>query len=190
LNLYAYCGNNPVNRSDHDGSDWRTALAIGVAVTMVGLFIAATIATGGATLAFAGIGASAAAASASAVAGATIATGVGLIGGSLLSAAITTGGKHPTQVGRDGEQQAGIDQSKKTPIQVNGRTRIPDALDPNTLTEVKNVRYISNTIQLRDFATYATSTSRTLRLVVRAGAGTKVAKTVVKAGWQIIRLIK
>ena len=78
---------------------------------MVGLFIAATIATGGATLAFAGIGASAAAASASAVAGATIATGVGLIGGSLLSAAITTGGKHPTHVGRDGEQQAGIDQS-------------------------------------------------------------------------------
>lgn len=71
----------------------------------------------------------------------------------------------------------------KTSIQVNGRTRIPDALTDSTLTEVKNVKYISNTSQLKDFATFAKNTGRTMDLYVRPT--TKVAKTVIDAGWNI-----
>jgi hypothetical protein len=43
----------------------------------------------------------------------------------------------------------------KTAIQVGGRTRIPDALTRTTLTEVKNVKSLSFTRQLRDFHTYS-----------------------------------
>ena len=93
----------------------------------------------------------------------------------------TTGS--PNAIGKIGEQLAGIDPSAKVSIQINGRTRIPDALTDTTLTEVKNVKYISNTRQLRDFADYANATGRTLELYVRPT--TKVAQTVIDAGWNI-----
>ena len=57
------------------------------------------------------------------------------------------------------------------------------AWTPNSLIEVKNVKYISNTLQLRDFADYARLTNRTLELFVRPT--TKVAITVIKVGWNI-----
>lgn len=44
---------------------------------------------------------------------------------------------------------------QKTAIQVGGRTRIPDALTRTTLTEVKNVKSLSFTQQLRDFHIYS-----------------------------------
>ena len=56
-------------------------------------------------------------------------------------------------------------------------------MNDSVLAEVKNVKYISNTQQLRDFATYANATGRTLELYVRPT--TKVAKTVISAGWNI-----
>ena len=74
---------------------------------------------------------------------------------------------------------AGIDRYAKQSIQVNGRTRIPET----PLTEVKNVKYISNTQQLRDFAAYANATGRSLELWVRPT--TRVARTVINAGWHI-----
>ena len=45
---------------------------------------------------------------------------------------------------------------------------------------------------MRDYADIAKNgdTLRTLVLVVRAGNGTKVASTVIRAGWKILRLIK
>jgi len=86
-------------------------------------------------------------------------------------------------VGKMGEQLAGIDPRAKTRITVNGRQRIPDALTDTTLTEVKNVKYISNTKQLKDFATYASATGRSLELYVRPT--TKVAATVIDAGWNL-----
>lgn len=43
----------------------------------------------------------------------------------------------------------------KMAIQIGGRTRIPDALTRTTLTEVKNVKSLSFTRQLKDFYTYA-----------------------------------
>ena len=89
----------------------------------------------------------------------------------------------PNAIGKAGEEMAGIDPSKKQIIEINGRKRIPDALDDEVLTEVKNVKYISNTQQLRDFADFAAATGRTLELWVRPT--TKVAKTVIAAGWHI-----
>ena len=95
--------------------------------------------------------------------------------------AATTGS--PNSIGKAGEKMAGIDPSAKQKITINGRTRIPDALTDTVLTEVKNVKYISNTSQLKDFAQFAGSTGRTLELYVRPT--TKVAKTVLEAGWNI-----
>lgn len=89
-------------------------------------------------------------------------------------------------MGRVGEKMAGIDQSQKKAIRINGRVRIPDELTQTTLKEVKNVKYISNTRQLRDFADYAKATGRSLELWVRPT--TKVAKTVIDAGWSIFHL--
>jgi RHS repeat-associated protein len=60
--------------------------------------------------------------------------------------------------GITGENAAGIDpNTPKTPITVNDRTRIPDALDVKNkvLTEVKNVKQQSFTKQLRDFHQYS-----------------------------------
>ncbi len=57
-------------------------------------------------------------------------------------------------LGIAGEQAVGLS-GAKTAIQVGGRTRIPDALTRTTLTEVKNVKTLSFTRQLRDFHTYS-----------------------------------
>jgi RHS repeat-associated protein len=59
--------------------------------------------------------------------------------------------------GREGEAavRAVEDIGDKIPIQINGRTRIPDGLTNTTLTEIKNVRVQYFTRQLRDFADYA-----------------------------------
>ena len=86
-------------------------------------------------------------------------------------------------MGQMGEFLAGIDPDEKVPIHINDRTRIPDAITGNQLIEVKNVKYISNTLQLRDFADYAKLTNRSLHLYVRPT--TKISKTVLDAGWNI-----
>lgn len=95
--------------------------------------------------------------------------------------AATTG--TPDSMGQAGERMAGIDPNAKQSININGRTRIPDALTDSTLTEVKNVKYISNTRQLRDFADFANATGRVLDLYVRPT--TKIAQTVINSGWNI-----
>ena len=87
------------------------------------------------------------------------------------------------EIGKIGELLAGVSSKGKTKIFVNGRNRIPDILTDNVLGEVKNVKYISNTLQLRDFADFAKSTGRSMELYVRPT--TKIAKTVTKAGWKI-----
>ena len=61
-NLFAYCGNNPVNRTDPDGTDWQDVFAVGIIVAAAGLIILATISTGGGALVFAGAGGTVAAA--------------------------------------------------------------------------------------------------------------------------------
>ena len=92
----------------------------------------------------------------------------------------------PYEIGLAGENLAGIDQSAKITIDINGHKRIPDELTPAKLKEVKNVKYISNTSQLRDFADYASTKQLIKELWVRPT--TKIAKTIIKAGWKIIYL--
>jgi RHS repeat-associated protein len=185
-NLFAYCGNNPVNRTDPDGTDWQDVFAVGIIVAATGLIILATIATGGGALVLASVGIEAAAAASAA----NIAVAAGLtVASESLMCAVITGGKQSTDIGKEGERQAGADQNEKQSININGRVRKPDILNSETLTEVKNVKYISNTLQLKDYADYANINGLGKTLVVRAGEGTKVAKTVIAAGWKINRLI-
>ena len=93
----------------------------------------------------------------------------------------TTGS--PNQIGKIGEQLAGINSKGKTKIFINNRYRIPDKLTDDVLTEVKNVQYISNTRQLKDFADFAKQTGRSLELYVRPT--TYVTQAVRDAGWKI-----
>ena len=94
----------------------------------------------------------------------------------------------PTDIGKAGELKAGIP-AKKTSFTVNGRVRIPDYTNKyrKFIVEVKNVRYQSNTLQLRDFADIATQNGYRKILLVRQG--TKVASTVYKAGWTVHRVL-
>jgi RHS repeat-associated protein len=78
-------------------------------------------------------------------------------------------GQGPVRVGQAGEAavRAVFEIGQKVPIQVAGRTRIPDGLTSTVLTEVKNVQSLSNTQQLRDFASYASQNGLRFDLFVR-----------------------
>ena len=201
-NLYAYCLNNPINRYDDSGTfslPIAAKVAIGAVATVAAIGL--TIASGGTVLpVLAGV------ASSTTISGALgyISGGIegmkegladgfmwgGLfaLGGSTASYVQyknhTTGG--PNTVGKLGEQMAGIDPAAKRPIHVNGRTRIPDELTSTTLKEVKNAKYVSNTQQLRDFAQFADSKGLNRILCVRPN--TRIAHTVIDAGWKITYL--
>ena len=71
-------------------------------------------------------------------------------------------------MGELGERAAGIAGSK-TRIVVNGRIRVPDAIDGNLsiLTEVKNVKSLNYTSQLRDYQAYAQQNGYTFVLRTR-----------------------
>lgn len=222
-NTFAYCGNDPVNRTDADGEFWDTVFDI----VSLGFSIADVIQNPSDPWAWAGLigdvvdlvpfvtGVGEITKAAGAVADVAdviddvhdtaraldnaddvydamkAADGIGDSLGAAKDASkldldnITTAAKKPSSnaLGKMGEEMAGIDPSRKVPIEVNNRRRIPDALDDYTLTEVKNVKYISNTRQLWDFADYAELTGRSLELWVRPT--TRVAKTVLDAGWNI-----
>ena len=198
--------NNPVNRFDVNGN-WSMPNWLKVTVGAVALAgaIALTVATGGGAAA---VAVGVAKVVGSVVLSTAVSAGAGYLnngkqgaidgacngfmfgslsalGGAAFKYAkvhsATTGS--PNSMGKAGERMVGIDQSAKKPIQINGRTRIPDAMTDTTLTEVKNVKYISNTQQLRDFAAFANDTGRSLELWVRPT--TRIAKTVIDAGWHI-----
>ena len=209
-NLFAYCMNNPVNRFDVNGN-WSMPNWLKVTVGAVALAgaIALTVATGGGAAA---VAVGVAKVVGSVVLSTAVSAGAGYLnngkqgaidgacngfmfgslsalGGAAFKYAkvhsATTGS--PNSMGKAGERMVGIDQSAKKPIQINGRTRIPDAMTDTTLTEEKNVKYISNTQQLRDFAAFANDTGRSLELWVRPT--TRIAKTVIDAGWHINYLL-
>ena len=191
-NMYAYCGNNPVTRTDSGGFFWDTvfdvvSLCFSIADVvknpddpMAWLGVVADVASlvvpcvsGGGALVRASTKADDVVDTVKAINNADDMVDIGKVA--------TTGS--PNSIGKIGEQLAGINPKSKTSIQVNGRTRIPDALTDSTLVEVKNVKYISNTRQLQDFATFANNTGRTMDLYVRPT--TRIAKTVLDAGWNI-----
>lgn len=57
---------------------------------------------------------------------------------------------------------------RKTGIDIAGRTRIPDWLLSDALSEVKNLSYLSYTQQLRDFAQFGSENGLRFDLYVRA----------------------
>jgi RHS repeat-associated protein len=81
--------------------------------------------------------------------------------------AAKSGAQTAYQIGRAGEEAVGT-LGPKTRILVNGRIRIPDALTRTTLTEVKNVKSLSFTRQLRDFSTFSQQTGRQFMLYTRS----------------------
>lgn len=200
-NLYAYCDNNPIMRTDNGGQFWDTVFD----VVSLAFSVADVITNPSDPWAWAGL-------AGDAIDLIPFVSGVGevtkAVGATMdivdaiddvhdaaniidntkdtanLIKKATTGS--PNDIGKMGEMLAGIDPKAKTIIEINGRRRIPDAMTDTLLKEVKNVKYISNTQQLRDFAQYANDTGRALELWVRPT--TKVAQTVRDAGWTIRHL--
>ena len=93
---------------------------------------------------------------------------VGKVAGKTISAIktakYTTGS--PNKVGKIGEQISGIVKNTEKYL-VNGRTRIPDGVTPKYIQEVKNVKRLSYTSQIRDSIQLANDTGRRLQLFVR-----------------------
>lgn len=81
------------------------------------------------------------------------------------------GGAGAVYAGQDGEAavRAVANIGPKEPIDIDGRSRIPDGINHKTkvLTEVKNVHYLSYTRQLRDLSTWARRNGYRLDLWVR-----------------------
>jgi hypothetical protein len=65
--------------------------------------------------------------------------------------------------------RAVYDIGDKIRILINGRYRIPDGLNTEALSEVKNVVYQTFTRQLRDFADFASQRGLDFDLYVRVG---------------------
>ncbi|MDV6014396.1 putative toxin [Haloechinothrix sp. LS1_15] len=68
---------------------------------------------------------------------------------------------------------------EKEAITVNNRDRIPDGITSKGVHEVKNVKYLSNTRQIRDYKQFADSTGRKLHLDTRTD--TRLAEPLRKA---------
>jgi len=81
-------------------------------------------------------------------------------------APISSGGAGPVRVGQAAERAVGIT-GPKTKISINGRVRVPDALTRTTLTEVKNVKSLSFTQQMKDLSAYAKQEGLTMDLYIR-----------------------
>lgn len=79
-----------------------------------------------------------------------------------------TGTALARKLGAEGEEAVGVT-GPKTAIRIPGsnQLRIPDKLTDTVLTEVKNVKELRYTQQLRDFANYSEQTGRSFELWVR-----------------------
>jgi hypothetical protein len=71
------------------------------------------------------------------------------------------------QIGKIGEKLSGIVKNTKMFKMASGNMRIPDGLTRTLLQEVKNVKSLSLTSQLKDYMQFAKSTERTMGLFVR-----------------------
>ena len=190
-NMFAYCGNNPTARKDPDGDAFETALD----VVSLAFSVAEVMANPADPWAWAGLS------------GDLVDVLLPFVGGlgesvrvlkatealcdtagnandiaKAIETVATTGSA--ARKGKVGELLVGITtNSGKRHININNRIRIPDRVQDNVLTEVKNVSRISNTRQLRDFAKYADDNIMGKVLYVRPT--TKVSSAVRKAGWEV-----
>ncbi len=82
---------------------------------------------------------------------------VPMIGGGLGGAVARSTTRMAGQIGREGEAavRASCDIGSKETLTINGRTRIPDGVTKDVLSEVKNVSRQSATRQIRDYVAYA-----------------------------------
>jgi RHS repeat-associated protein len=85
----------------------------------------------------------------------------------LPSIASLTATERARALGKAGEQAVGLSGPKKA-IQVGSKTRIPDGLTSTTLTEVKNVKTLSYSSQLRDFVNYSQQNTLSFILYTRS----------------------
>jgi len=87
----------------------------------------------------------------------------------LLPAVASQGGGLPVRIGQARERavRAVFDLGERVSIRVAGRTRIPDGISRTALSEVKNVKSLSYTSQLRDYATFARQEGLRFDLYVR-----------------------
>lgn len=188
-NLFAYCMNNPINYFDDNGNwsmpNWLK-LTIGAAA-LTGA-IALTVATGGGAAAVA-IGV--AKIVGSVVLSTAISAGIGYLengeqgaidgacngfmfgslsalGGSVLKYAKVHSATNGTSnsIGQAGEKMSGIVKNKES-YYVNGRWRIPDGITKKYVQEVKNVKRLSYTSQLKDSIQLASDMGKKLQLFVR-----------------------
>ena len=165
-NMFAYCENDPVNRSDPSGEWFLQAAAIGAA-TDVALYLVGC-AISGEEVTWRGVGEHAltgaitgvAFGGASKIVGKVLSKAVGAV----KAAKYTTG--TPNAVGKMGEQLSGIVKNT-TRYTVNNRTRIPDGVTSKFIQEVKNVKTLSYTSQLKDSLQIAQSSGRRLQLFIR-----------------------
>lgn len=91
---------------------------------------------------------------------------------SVATATPARGGAGPVRRGQAGEAavRARYEIGPKVKIKVNGRNRIPDGETNTVLSEVKNVKKLSYTRQLRDFADYCAETGKEFHLYARYDA--------------------
>ena len=83
------------------------------------------------------------------------------------------GGKKITDLGKAGEKAAGIKKNTKS-FRINDRMRIPDAIENGILKEVKNVKKLYKTRQLRDFYDLAHAKNWGMEIIV--DVNTKLSK--------------
>ena len=145
-NSYAYCGNNPISRSDPSGYSWwddlKEALAVvavvAIVVAVVAVAVVATVSTGGGALVLAGGGimaASSAAVSATAVA--TAATGVAVT--SAVGAGAIAVGQNILLAKRSKESPK--DRSTEHPSWVNKGMIDPSLSAKQNATNILNAKY-------------------------------------------------
>jgi RHS repeat-associated protein len=172
LNLYAFVGNNSINHFDALGmcdDDWDLDVRLAIAAQGSGMFATYAydadvqarhleimadakedVTEMGKAMAecvgmYVGGG----------IAGKLIGKGVGLAGRQVARVLPKVRMALVRQLGREGEEAAGLFGPKKR-IQIPGtsRFRVPDRLTDEVLTEVKNVKKLPYTRQLRDYAAY------------------------------------
>ena len=171
--IFAYCLNNPVNMADDDGTvAWWIAAAVTGAAWDAAFYCVEAAITG--NFSWKGLGK---AALKGAVTGLAFGA-VGKIAGKAVKAVktaksakraakavkYTTG--TPNKVGQIGEKLAKIVKNN-TKYKINGRWRIPDGTTSKFVQEVKNVKSLSLTSQLKDSIQLASSMGKRLQLFIR-----------------------